>query len=258
MGDRLVPALLALAMAALPASAEEPARETPKEPARPPAPSQAQPAAPQPAPPASAQSGAIGVYRLPTVGKPRRRVGAGRRGPEDPLPEVWALVPEHVALTSSEQPSLFWYLSATSPGDVLFELTLIDAGSVEPLIGVRLPAPRQKGLQRVDLADHDVRLAPGQEYQWSLALVVDPEQRSHDVVASGWIERVAAPEGLAARVAAAGPAGAASVYAEAGLWYDALRAVYSFSEQRPGDPEPQRQLDALLTQVGLPAFPLSP
>lgn len=254
MANRLAAATLGLWVAAFPASAEEPARPASQEPS---SPATSEPAKPEkPVQSATTQVGAVGVYQLPSVGKPRRRVGGGRRGPGDPLPELWALVPEHVARTAREQPSLFWYLSATSAGYVQFDLALIDEGSVEPLLEVRLPGPLTPGVQRVDLGAHAVRLSAGQEYQWSLAAVVDPDQRSRDVVAIGWIERVAVPEGLDAKLAAAGTAGAASVYAESGLWYDALGAIWSLAEQRPGDPEPQRQLDALLTQVGLPALPL--
>ncbi len=65
-----------------------------------------------------------------------------------------------------------------------------------------------------------------------------------------------APDALASKLDGAGPTGAASVYAEAGLWYDALGAIWQLADRRPGDPEAQRQLDALLTQVGLPEVPL--
>jgi hypothetical protein len=213
--------------------------------------------APAPKPTVTPGSGAGGVttYQLPSVGKPRRRIGGGRRGPGDPLPELWALVPDHVGLTTSAAPSLFWYISNDARGYVVFELTLIDEASVAPLVDVRVPAPARGGIQRVNLAEHGVALKPGQEYQWSLALVVDPAQRSRDLVATGWIERVPEPDDLAARLAASDPAGRANVYAGAGLWYDALGALADEEARRPGDPEPRRQRNALLGQVGLPAIP---
>lgn len=216
------------------------------------------PSGPAPAPtPTVTGSGSGGVtsYQLPTVGKPRRRIGGGRRGPGDPLPELWALVPDHVGLTTSPAPSLFWYISDDSRGYVVFELTLIDETSVAPLVDARVPAPTRGGLQRVNLADHGVSLSPGQEYQWSLALVVDPAQRSRDVVATGWIERVAESADLAAKLAGSEPGARASVYAGAGLWYDALAALADEESRRPGDPEPRRQRNALLAQVGLPPLP---
>jgi hypothetical protein len=216
--------------------------------------------APTPSPTSTVTSGTgaaggVTTYQLPSVGKPRRRIGGGRRGPGDPLPELWALVPDHVALTTSGAPSLFWYISDDARGYVVFELTLIDETSVAPLVDARVPAPARGGLQRVNLADHGVSLNPGQEYQWSLALVVDPAQRSRDVVATGWIERIAEPADLAAKLAASEPAGRAAVYAGAGLWYDALTALADEESRRPGDPEPARQRNALLAQVGLPPLP---
>jgi hypothetical protein len=217
-----------------------------------------EPPRPTPSAPAEmARPAGVALYKLPAVGKPRRRIGGGRRGAGDALPDVLALVPDHVGLTASDEPSVFWYVSDTSAGPAAFELTVIHEGAIEPLVEVRLRAPTAKGVQRVDLGAHGVRLRAGEEYQWSLALVVDPEQRSRDLVATGWIERVAPPEALSAKLAAAGESGAAAVYAESGLWYDALASIWTLAQRRPGDAEPQRQLDALLAQVGLPALPLS-
>jgi hypothetical protein len=253
--NALAGVVLVLAMWAVPATAQEPARE-PADPAPKPATGTAEGPPPESGTASEARPTATAAYRLPAVGKPRRRIGGGRRGPGDPLPELWALVPEHVAQTTSEHPSLFWYLSDTTPGSVAFELALIDEGSVEPIVDVRLPAPSAKGLQRIDLRAQGVSLRPRQEYQWSLALVVDPERRSRDVVATGWIERVPAPDSLDERLAAAGPEGAAGVYAESGLWYDALAAIWELGQRSPADAEAQRQLDALLAQVGLPRVAL--
>jgi hypothetical protein len=91
----------------------------------------------------------------------------------------------------------------------------------------------------VRLADYGVTLEVGVEYQWSIALVVDPEQRSSDIVATGWIERVPAP--------AATPADAVEAAAR-GLWYDAIDAASVRAERTPGD---AAELDALLVQAGL-------
>src|SRR5262245_16802105 len=190
------------------------------------------------------------LYQLPKVGKPRGRIGGGRRGAMGAVAELQALVPDHVGQTASAQPSLYWYL-AQPAGDVAFELTLIDGSSVDPLVDVRLDKP-SAGLQRVRLADLGVELKPGQEYQWSVAAVPDPEDHSKDVVASGWIERVAAPDDMQARLRAAGPDGAASVYGAAGLWYETLDAACERVRQNPDSDADRQRLAALLEQVGLP------
>jgi hypothetical protein len=206
---------------------------------------------------ADSKTEAKSVYKLPKVGKPTGRLGGGRRGLGDDVPEVYALVPDHVGYTTSKQPVLYWYMAEGSTGQVKFELTLIDETSVDPLVDKRFPAPEKPGLQRIPLADHGVELRPGEEYQWSIALVTDPSDRSKDVVSSGWIERIPEPEGLADKLAAAGPEGAVSVYGEEGLWYDTLAAACD-EVQRKQDEGSRQQLAGLLTEVGLPGEAAKP
>ncbi len=169
-------------------------------------------AAPTPTP-GSEVAPQVPVYRLPAVGKPRRRVGGGRRGVSDAGPALHALVPEHVGLTTSAAPTLYWVLDAPAVPGARFELTLSDERAIEPLVEMAIAGPLAPGLQRVRLADYGIALEIGTEYQWAVAIVVNPEERSTDVVTAGWIERVADPGGAPADVAEA---------AGRGLWYDAL------------------------------------
>lgn len=184
----------------------------------------------------SATASPLPVYKLPSVGKPRRRVGGGRRGGEA-TPIVTALVPEHVGLTAQAQPSLYWRFEGAAQPGARFEIALTDGDGIDPLLERALPGPLAPGLQRIDLADLGVSLAIGPEYEWSVALVIDPEERSKDLVTTGWIRRVAEPER---------PAGDVATRAAHGLWYDALDAAAR-------DPAGGPALAALLTQVGLEA-----
>jgi hypothetical protein len=58
-----------------------------------------------------------------------------------------------------------------------------------------------------------------------VALVPDEQTRSSDVIASGMIERIAMPEGLAERLVGAGRREQVNLYAQAGIWYDALAVL---------------------------------
>ena len=192
------------------------------------------------------------VYRLPKVGKPRGRIGGGRRGPIAGVADVHALVPDHVGQTASAQPSFYWYLGEPIDGDVILELTLVDETSIDPLVDRRLERPASPGVQRVRLSDLGVTLEPGQEYEWSVAIVPDPQDHSKDVVASGWVQRVPVPDELSERLAAAGPEGAAAVYGEAGLWYDMLDAAFERILSSPDSQTYREQVAAVLEQTGLP------
>lgn len=176
------------------------------------------------------------LYRPPAGSEPRERVAGGSRSTLASAPVLRSLAPEHVAETISERPSLFWYLSGELPPGATLSFTLTDDAHIDPLVEDELPRPRRPGIQRIDLSQHGVRLERGTEYQWSVALVVDPSHRSRDIVTSGWIDRVDPPPALASDAAPG-----ARRLAAAGLWYDALAAAVS-------DP-PLR--DALLRDAGL-------
>jgi uncharacterized protein DUF928 len=130
-------------------------------------------------------------------------------------------------------------------------VTLTDAQAVEPLLDLKLNPPANPGVQRVRLADHGVHLAPGAQYQWAVALVPDPNHRSKDIVAAGGIKRIEATDDLHAKLAQANKGEAAAIYAEAGLWYDAVTAVSELIATAPQDPALRTQRAALLEQVRL-------
>ena len=159
------------------------------------------------------------------------------------------LAPDHTGLTVHDQPALFWYQS--EPADVPFELTVIEWGKPEPLLRVRLPNARKSGIQHIRLSDYNVKLITGVEYEWVVALVVDPENRSKDVVASGFIKRVEPTAELTARLAHADKQELPAIYAEEGVWYDTVDALMTLADERPGDRSLRADSAALLNQAGL-------
>jgi hypothetical protein len=171
-------------------------------------------------------------------------VSGGLRGTRG-LPKPLALVPAHVALTSSSSPSLFWWISATPPEGTTVVLTVATDEEPEPLAEIELVLPRRAGIQRVRLSDHGVELAPGIEYEWSISLGSDPASHADDQIANGYITRVADPGSLD------GEPRSVTTLAAAGLWYDALAAVSDEIQVRPADPRPRAARDALLEQAGL-------
>jgi hypothetical protein len=198
-------------------------------------------------PPATA---ALPVYTPPRRGTPsaEHRVGGGTRAGKR-FPTVTVLVPEHTGLTISEQPALYWFL--TEPLDAPLEIIITDANAVAPLLEFRLLPPTAAGIQRIRLADHNVHLSPGVQYEWSIALVVDSAHRSRDVFASGSIERVESSPAIQTQLDQASTLERPNHYAAAGLWYDALGSVSDLIEKNPKNQELRKQRASLLEQVGL-------
>ncbi len=130
----------------------------------------------------------------------------------------------------------------------------MDPQGVQPILETRLSSAINAGVQRVRLADYNVRLSPGAAYRWFVAVVPDSDRRSKDILAGGAIERVETTEELKAKLAQTVNKDTPFVYAEAGMWYDALGAISDLIEAAPQDQELRKQRAAMLEQVGLPTI----
>ena len=190
-------------------------------------------------------------FRPPATGAPSVRVTGGSRGTGDTTITLDVLAPDETGVTTQEQPSLFWYQS--KPSMAKFELTLLQENKVKPLVQVMVERSSKAGIQRLKLSEQGAKLTPGVEYQWVVALVTDPESRSSDLVASGVIKRVDAAPALKEKIAKAAPSSLAGVYADAGIWYDALSVLSDQIDAQPDNKLLRETRNDLLRQVGLKA-----
>ncbi len=209
---------------------------------------------PPPAEPQSAESPPAEpiVYTPPKRGAPGGREGAGTRGSKEPISTLAVLAPKnHTGLTAQAQPVLYWYLSQETRHSV--EVILTAQQSVQPLLVIHLNPPLQPGIQRVRLADHNVRLVPGVLYRWSVALVPDAAQRSAALTTTGTIERIELPDELRGQLRQSNTITSARLYATAGLWYDTIVVLSELIDTRPQDTALRQQRAAVLDQEGLAA-----
>ncbi|HTO49478.1 MAG TPA: DUF928 domain-containing protein [Burkholderiales bacterium] len=193
------------------------------------------------------QSDAV-QYRPPAGDLAPRRVGGSARGLPEAMPVIAVLVPDHLALTVSERPTLYWYLSR--PTTARIELVVVDPRDARPVVEA-VVAGERAGIQAFSLAERGVGLEPGVAYEWSVAVVADPAQRSRDVVAGGAVQRVEPSAVLRGRLAGAGEGERAAVLAAEGIWYDALAALSEPLAARPGDASLRARRAAVLEQAGL-------
>lgn len=211
-------------------------------------PTMAQAQTPAPAPQADAAAATF-VYKPPMRGAPARRVGGATRGSGASDLVLRVLAPDQTGLTTLAQPTLYWY--ASEPSTTAIEVTVISDTAELPVLSRNL-AVVAGGVQSIDLAKYGITLTPDADYEWFVTVVPDAAQRSKDIVSGGTIRRVAADPEVQARAAAAGERAAPGVYAEAGLWYDAIAALSGLIERNPADKVLRAQRAALLEQIGLP------
>ena len=189
------------------------------------------------------------LYRPPQRGAPGGRVGGGTRGPSMAFPLLWALVPDHVGLSTEAQPQLVWYLSQATAYPL--EFTVIDETGVTPILEKRLASPAEAGIHIIRLADYDLKLEKGKIYQWFVSLISDAEHRSADLIAGGMIQVNEVPASLGEEVRKANPVDAARLWARAGFWYDAMGVISTNIQTNPSDPEMHNLRASLLEEVDL-------
>lgn len=189
------------------------------------------------------------VYKAPTRRLPGARVGGVLRGSPGKDPFLVALVPDHIALTHKAHPVLYWYLSQPTTLPLVF--TLREELAVRPALEARLKSPERAGVQVIRLKDYGIELKEEASYRWYVSVQRDPDFPSQDIVTGGAIQRVAYVDGLIINMGYSGPRDPLHLYADAGLWYDALAAVSEQIDARPTEQWPRRQRTALLEQIGL-------
>lgn len=198
----------------------------------------------------------LGSYKPPVLGAPRLRIGGGVRGVGDGgIPLVQVLAPRQAGQTTLAQPTLYWHLDQPTPQAV--EITIMAEGAVSPLLREILPGPVAAGLHAFRLSDGGKRLERGVSYSWFVAVIVQPKQRSRDALACGGLLLVEAPEGLAERVGALKVSELAAVYAQAGLWYEAIDALVEGQSEGAEQPGVAAQFASILQQEEITGVPLS-
>jgi hypothetical protein len=187
-------------------------------------------------------------FKAPLRGAPATRVGGASRGAATAM-SLDVLAPNQTGYTTHASPTIYWYVSETikKPVEVTISSTRME-DAVKPLMEVTLQPPISKGIHALRLEDHGVSLKPDVEYQYFVAVVTNYNQRADDVIAGGSIKRVSAPADVQAKLKQASSLKAAEVYAESGIWYDAIDAL---SKEIAANPALRAQRAALLEQVGL-------
>jgi len=191
------------------------------------------------------------MFVPPNRGAPPMRLGGATRSahkPAEALPRMQALVPEQPGWTLASQPVLYWYLDKTTDFTLEFGLQRVDPQ--QQIVRKRLSRPAQAGIQRIDVAEHGVKLEPGHIYFWFVKLVPNPDNPEQDKIVGGGIRRVSADDALTQELANPSTSRPHAL-AQAGMWYDAMDAYAEAIDAHPSDSALQQQRAALLEQVNI-------
>ena len=187
--------------------------------------------------------------QLPDISAPGNRESGSTRSTTciAPNEKLVALIPEsNYGLTESAYPTVYFYLPETSAEHLKF--VLLNENTNELVYEGRFKIDGSAGIASVSLPSNGIQqpLAVGEAYVWYISVICNPADPSADVVTEGQIARVEPLEAATSATEVELPA----LYAEAGLWYDALAASAALKQ----DAEDTNDWNALLNAVELDDF----
>ncbi|WP_242037857.1 DUF928 domain-containing protein [Tolypothrix sp. FACHB-123] len=202
----------------------------------------------------------------PKEGLPGRRIGGGTRGEcSSNAGRLMALVPQNnLALTQQAYPNILFHIPQTSkPTTIEFVLqddsrkSVYEKTFTKDASNTKADAGEIINLRWLD-AQFLPELAIDKKYHWYLSIICDPENRANDIVVHGWIKRVAVEPNLAKKIERASLVERAHIYAQAGLWQDALATLAELRYSQPQDSQLAASWTQLLNSEKLSAIAQEP
>ncbi len=175
--------------------------------------------------------------------------------------ELIPLLPKNkIGRTVSEYPEFFLYLPKTEAKVAEFVLqddkgkqiyqTTLNINNSSGVIGISIPTNKNVSPLQI-----------GKNYSWSIALICDDQDRSADVFQRGIVRRVEVSADIRSQLQKAEPRLKAVIYAQTGIWQDALSTLIAARRANPNDADLAADWKILLDSVNLgkiAAEPIAP
>lgn len=192
---------------------------------------------------------------LPNVDAPggRQRGGASRTGncPSVPQP-LTALVPASnnsvLGLTTAAHPTLWFYVPYVLNSDHPAEFVLLDDRNRYIYQTTLADAQTEEtGIIRIALPE-TIALEPNKLYRWAFTVNCGADS---SVFTLGGIQRVTIDTALGAQIEQATGFDRANLYAQNGIWFDALTTLAVLKQENPSDATIAAAWESLLQSVAL-------
>lgn len=203
------------------------------------------------------------IFRPPNRGSPARTSGGATRSTasdgatgarcltgEKTLSSL--IPPQSLPLTVAEHPTFFWYVPPSTAR--LAEFILLDQ-EYQIVYETTFALPDRSGIVSFSLPTNELPpLKTGKMYHWFFALLCNTEDQSRNPFVDGWIERTEISPTLKQRIEQVAPSERPALYAEAGIWQDALTSLVELKLLSPNDLTLTRDWKELLQSVELDAI----
>lgn len=171
--------------------------------------------------------------------------------------DIVALMPKtNIALTVAQKPTFFFRVSKTSVQEAKFNLLNEKGDTI--IYDKTLSLANTGDVISFTLPDDAPTLEIGKEYQWELVVNCDAFDPNGNPRVKTAIKRVELSTILASKLAQAQPNERPDVYAQEGIWIDALSTLAQLRVANPNNSELRDEWTSLLDSVGLKEFATTP
>lgn len=125
-------------------------------------------------------------------------------------------------LTAAKRPVFMAHIKSSKAHQLFFSLKNADESYFYEMT---MSSPAQGGLVKFELPASAPELQVGEEYRWSVAIICGSRLGPDSPWASGWVERVEPGPEVANLSQSLSLVEQASVYGQAGLWYETAAAL---------------------------------
>lgn len=152
------------------------------------------------------------------------------------------------ALTVETNPEFFFYVPQTHAR--LAEFVLKDENGKD-IYRVNLPITGSPEIASFRLPKNAVSLEKNQNYQWYFVIVCPQRNRRQFLTVEGWTRRVEISTILASQLQSKNLRDRSKIYAQAGIWHEALATLAEERRNNPNDPLLTSEWKKLLESAGL-------
>jgi hypothetical protein len=163
-----------------------------------------------------------------------------------------ALTTQVWGLTSTAHPR-FWFSVPYDPARVSAIEFVLQNNQDQTIYHAPIPVPSTPGIISVSIPSTVSGLEINQVYHWffKVRVVCEPNQVTTLNYVEGWVQRTRLDQGLSDRLTQATLQQQAALYAENGIWYDALTTLADLKLAQPEDQAIAQDWTDLLKAVGL-------
>jgi hypothetical protein len=204
------------------------------------------------------------VFRLPDRGAPGSREWGGVRnaGCVKGQKKLTALLPTtNLGYTISTHPTLLIYVPEVKAdtAEFILEENQRDSTSYRRIYSTKLSLKQTSGFVSVTLPPNISPLEVDRQYRWSFMVMCDADDFSGNPTVEGWIQRVEASSTLRTNLQQSPVTAHAAIYAESGIWFEALSSLAKQRQDSPHDQALLQDWRDLLESVKLdPRLALEP